>query len=165
MSAPAAGSSADRDAAGGPLRSTMLGGSWYPDTAISSNEQDGYDRGYAPCVRRMGHRDARGSPMSAPLPSRVYASEEAERRHARSTRSAARGLLLLDHPLNALSLTAGSRYELSPVLAENIRPNVYPRKSNSPSGFAPSAQDHEVVGVGHEAACGKGSQRVVGGVS
>src|ERR1700733_6180663 len=65
-----------------------------------------------------------------------------------------------------------------PVLAEYIRPNVYPRKSNSPSGtlqirvfssftvsfslpmisqalqrrfgFAPSAQDHEIVGVGHE---------------
>src|SRR5436305_2964267 len=67
-----------------------------------------------------------------------------------------------------------------PVLAEYIRPNVYPRKSNSPSGtlqisclllvdrelqlshdlaqslqglfgFALSAQDHEVVGVGHDA--------------
>ena len=66
-----------------------------------------------------------------------------------------------------------------PVLAEYIRPNVYPRKSNSPSGtlqirvflvdrelqlahdlaqslqslfgVAFSAQDHEIVGVGHDA--------------
>ena len=67
-----------------------------------------------------------------------------------------------------------------PVLAEYIRPNVYPRKSNSPSGtlqirvfssltvsfslahdlaqslqrrfgLAPPAQDHEIVGVGHDA--------------
>src|SRR5580658_416441 len=62
-----------------------------------------------------------------------------------------------------------------PVLAENIRPNVYPRKSNFPSGTlqmrvfssftvsfsfpmisrsrcrAASAQDHEVVSIGHEA--------------
>ena len=67
-----------------------------------------------------------------------------------------------------------------PVLAEYIRPNEYPRKSNSPSGhladsclvlvdrqlqlshdltqsrqglvgFAPPAQDHEIVGIGHDA--------------
>src|SRR6266581_547732 len=65
-----------------------------------------------------------------------------------------------------------------PVLAEYIRPNVYPRKSNCPSGslqirvfssltvsfslpmisrsrrlfgFASPAQDHEIVGVGHDA--------------
>src|SRR5258706_14096896 len=63
-----------------------------------------------------------------------------------------------------------------PVLAEYISPNVCPRKSNCPSGtlqirvfssltvsshdlaqapqglfgFAPPAQDHEVVGVGHD---------------
>ncbi len=67
-----------------------------------------------------------------------------------------------------------------PVLAEYIRPNVYPRKSNSPSGtlqirvfssltvsfsllvisrsrvpglfgFALPAQDHEIVGIAHDA--------------
>jgi hypothetical protein len=65
-----------------------------------------------------------------------------------------------------------------PVLAEYIRPNVYPRKSNSSYladaclllvdrelqlshdlaqslqglvGFALPAQDHEIVGVGHDA--------------
>jgi hypothetical protein len=59
-----------------------------------------------------------------------------------------------------------------PVVRENIRPNVKPRKSNSPSGtlqiqlqlahehaqmvqrrfgIAPAAQDHEVIGIGDKA--------------